>query len=206
MPSGRVCSPTRQSRFVHVRQAVRVVIPGHSSWVERQGLPPLRGEVVDCRLVVGPVCGESLDFVTDLARQLAHDAGIIGSAPGQAVRYEETAPIDSRVQLPPISRPFRPVLRRGPGALARDLRSCAVDDQVDRSTGPGRLRQDVERSSSSRQRAVIRSRQVIEAQDFEQRSDEALGLSKREPEHGSQCQRRLDREVRTQPLSASPSS
>jgi len=122
------------------------------------------------------------------------------------VRDDETSSIDRDVQFSPISRAFRPVLRRGPRAFANDLEARAVDDQVDRSTGPGRLRQEVERPSSSRQRAVIRNRQVIEAQDIEQRSDEAFGLSKRELEHGSQCQRRLDREVRIQPLSASPSS
>jgi len=161
---------------------------------------------VNRRLVVGPVSREPLDLVAEPAWQLSHSAGIIGSALGQAVRYDETAPIDSDVQFPPISRPLRPMLRRGPRAFTNDLEARAVDDQVDRSTGPGRLRQDVERPSSSRQRAVIRNGQVIEAQDIEQRSYEAFGLPEREPEHGPQCQRRLDREVRIQPLSASPSS
>jgi len=119
---------------------------------------------MDCRPVVDPVRGKSLHFATDLARQVAHDAGIFDSPTGQAVRHDETALVDSCVQSPPMSRPFRPVLRRVPRAFARGLQSCAVDDQVDRSTGWRRFRGDIERTSSSRQRAVIRNGQVIEPQ------------------------------------------
>jgi len=160
---------------------------------------------VNRRLVVGPVSREPLDLVAEPAWQLSHSAGIIGSALGQAVRYDEIAPIDSDVQFPPISRPLRPVLRRSPRTFANDLQVGAVDDQMDRSTMLSRFRGDVERLRSPWQGAVIRNGQVIEAQDTEQRSDEAFGLSEGDPEHGSQCQRRLDREVRIQPWSASRS-
>jgi len=123
---------------------------------------------VDRRLVVGPVSREPLDLAAELTWQLPHNAGIIGSALGQAVRYDETAPIDSDVQFPPISRPLRPVLRRGPRAFANDLQAGTVDDQVDRSTMLSRFRGDVERLSSPRQGAVIRNGQVIETQHAEQ--------------------------------------
>ena len=103
---------------------------------------------MDRRLVVGPVSREPLDLVAEPAWQLPQNAGVIDTTLGQAVRYDETAPIDSDVQFPPISRPLRPVLRRGPRAFTNDLQAGAVDDQVDRSTMLSRFRGDVERLSS----------------------------------------------------------
>jgi len=72
---------------------------------------------MDCRFVVRPLRGESLDFSADLTQQLACDAGVIDSVFGQAMRDDETALVHSYVQFPPISRAFRSMLGRSPSGI-----------------------------------------------------------------------------------------
>ena len=101
--------------------------------------------------------------------------------------------IHADVQFPPGSPLSRAVLFDQPFARPAQLQAATVHQQVERAAGRVPRRQG-QRPGASAVCGVFGHRQ-IQAEQLQDRADQALGLPQRQPEHRTHRQRRRDRQV-----------
>ena len=138
--------------------------------------------------VVAAVAQEELHRLGNLIQQRTYLGGIINIAVGQDGGDDPAAHrVEADVQLAPGTPLAGAVFLPPPLARAAQPQARTIDQQVDRSTGRAGLRRQFQALSPPAEGGVVGHRQV-EAEQLEDRADQALGLTQRQVEHCAQRQ------------------
>ena len=149
---------------------------------------------VDIVAVVGAVAGDGRHCPLDPLEQGTDLGAIVGILVGQH-RGDDPAGVGVRreMQHSPGPAPLGAVLLDQPLARAAELQPRAVHQQVHRR--PPRLwTRHRQRLGPAAEGGVVRHRE-IETEQLQDGADQPLGLAQRQAEHGSQRQRRRDRQI-----------
>jgi hypothetical protein len=105
------------------------------------------------------------------------------------------------MQLAPGPASFGAVFLDQPLAGSTELQACAVHQQVNRPSGASTWYWHLQRLGAAAQGRMIRDSE-INAQEPQDRADQAFGLTQCQPEHRPECQGRLDGQNRIAGLTA----
>src|SRR6516165_3894280 len=161
---------------------------------------------IDAVLVVGAVTGERDQGPFHLVQQRAGLGGVVDVVRRQC-RGDDlpSVGIHADMKFPPGATGLGAVLLSQPFACTAQLQSGAIDQQVHwlrLSPAAGAQSRYVQRLRSPAESGVVGNCQG-ESEEPDDRTDQPFRLAQGEPKHGSQRQRRQDRQRRIASLSAS---
>ena len=133
--------------------------------------------------VIAAVAKEELDWVSDLVEQGPDLRRVIDVAVGQKGSDDPAGHrIEADMQLAPGAPPAGAMFLNQPFTWAAQLQARTVDQKVDRSASGAGLRRQLQALGAPAEGGEVRHRQV-EAEQLEDRADQALGLAQRQMEH-----------------------
>src|SRR4051812_34802666 len=158
---------------------------------------------VDSFLIVGPVTRERSDRTRDLVEQGANLGAVIHVVGGQRRRDDPArVSIHTEVELTPRTASSRAMLLDQPLPGPAELQPRAVHQQMNGLGLAARPRpRHLQGLGSAAQGGMVGNRES-EAEQTDDRPDQAFGLAQRQAEYGLEGQRRRDRQIRIVRLTA----